>query len=430
MSQQPTLIILAGGASSRMYPLREKSLIRFGTDPLLIRQLRRFVALGFERAIIVANPENKGVIADLIATLTDPIQIDIVVQPEPIGMGDALLKAQPLLADTPDAPIYVTQVHDVVDDQLHRDILSAYHQHLHGSYIAGYEMEEYFPGGYLTVNHEGRISSIIEKPGAENRPSKLVNIVAHLHSNSGRIFNAIKAQYDAHITTDDHYERAMMSLMDVHIYRVVRYTGHWSALKFPWHVLDVMRYFLDQIQGQVIESDAYIAPSATLSGNVYIGAGAKIFPHASIVGPAYIGARTIVGNGALVRESMVLNQCEVGFTTEVARSYVADYCAMHACRVLDSVFAEGVNFSAGCTTANLRMDKGEVKSTVKGQPVATGRNKLGAIIGRDAFLSVDVMTMPGVKIGERAQIGPGTHVYEDVEAGKRVYVKQEIIVKD
>jgi bifunctional UDP-N-acetylglucosamine pyrophosphorylase/glucosamine-1-phosphate N-acetyltransferase len=430
MSGQPTLIILAGGASSRMYPLREKSLIRFGADPLLIRQLRRFVALGFDRAILVANPENKGVIADLLATMTDPIQTDVVVQPEPIGMGDALLKAQPLLADAPDAPIYITQVHDVVDDQLHQDILAAYHQHLHGSYIAGYEMEDYFPGGYLTVNHEGRISGIIEKPDPDKRPSNLVNIVAHLHSNSGRLFDAIQAQYDAKIASDDHYERAMASLMDEHIYRVVPYKGHWSALKFPWHVLDVMRYFLGQIQGQVIESDAYIAPSATLSGNVYIGAGAKIFPHASIVGPAYIGARTIVGNGALVRESMVLNHCEVGFTTEVARSYVADYCSMHASRVLDSVFAEGVNFSAGCTTANLRIDKGEVQSTVKGKRMGTGRNKLGAIIGRDAFISVDAMTMPGVKIGEQAQVGPGTHVHEDIEAGKRVYVKQELIIKD
>jgi acetyltransferase-like isoleucine patch superfamily enzyme len=38
------------------------------------------------------------------------------------------------------------------------------------------------------------------------------------------------------------------------------------------------------------------------------------------------------------------------------------------------------------------------------------------------------MTMPGVKIGERAQIGPGTHVHQDVKNGQRVYVKQELIV--
>jgi bifunctional UDP-N-acetylglucosamine pyrophosphorylase/glucosamine-1-phosphate N-acetyltransferase len=125
---------------------------------------------------------------------------------------------------------------------------------------------------------------------------------------------------------------------------------------------------------------------------------------------------------------MVLNHCEVGFTTEIARSYVADHCSMHACRVLDSVFASGVNFSAGCTTANLRIDRGEVGSTVKGQRLNSGRDKLGAIIGRNAFVGVDVMTMPGVKIGESAQIGPGTHVHHDVQNGQRVYVKQEIVV--
>jgi bifunctional UDP-N-acetylglucosamine pyrophosphorylase/glucosamine-1-phosphate N-acetyltransferase len=99
---------------------------------------------------------------------------------------------------------------------------------------------------------------------------------------------------------------------------------------------------------------------------------------------------------------------------------------MHACRVLDSIFAQGVNFSAGCTTANLRIDKGVVSSIVKGQKLNTGREKLGAIVGRDAFIAVDAMTMPGVKIGERAQIGPGTHVIRDVADGIRIYVKQEL----
>jgi bifunctional UDP-N-acetylglucosamine pyrophosphorylase/glucosamine-1-phosphate N-acetyltransferase len=107
---------------------------------------------------------------------------------------------------------------------------------------------------------------------------------------------------------------------------------------------------------------------------------------------------------------------------------VADDCQLHACRVLDSVFAPNVNFSAGCTTANLRIDRGNVPVYVKGQRLDSGRDKLGAIIGRDAFLAVDVMTMPGVKVGERAQVGPGTHVHRDVKDGARVYVKQVIEV--
>jgi UDP-N-acetylglucosamine diphosphorylase / glucose-1-phosphate thymidylyltransferase / UDP-N-acetylgalactosamine diphosphorylase / glucosamine-1-phosphate N-acetyltransferase / galactosamine-1-phosphate N-acetyltransferase len=127
---------------------------------------------------------------------------------------------------------------------------------------------------------------------------------------------------------------------------------------------------------------------------------------------------------------MVLNGCNVGFTTEVARSYVAEHCDMHACRVLDSVFAPNVNFSAGCTTANLRIDHGSVSSRVKGQKMDTARSKLGAIIGQGAFLAVDVMTMPGVKVGEGAQVGPGTHVHQDISDGQRVYIKQELHIVD
>jgi acetyltransferase-like isoleucine patch superfamily enzyme len=98
--------------------------------------------------------------------------------------------------------------------------------------------------------------------------------------------------------------------------------------------------------------------------------------------------------------------------------------------VLDSVFAPHVNFSAGCTTANLRMDRGKVSSYIKGQRIDTGRDKLGAVVGQGAFLSVDVMTMPGVKVGEGAQVGPGTHVHRDIRDRQRVYVRQEVVVVD
>lgn len=429
MKQTPVLVILAGGASSRMWPLREKSLMRFGSDPLLVSQLKRYSALGFDEAILVGNPGNAAEIETLTAK-TENMQIRVVMQHEPKGMGDALLQAAPLLSERPETPIYITQVHDVVDDRLHSDMLSLFRAYPQESFIAGYEMAEYFPGGYLVVDSAGRINGIVEKPGAENRPSNFVTIVAHVHTHSGRLMDAIRAEYAKDSPGDDHYERAIGSLLKTQIFRVVPYSGHWSALKYPWHVLDVMDYFLSQIDGQLVAEDAFVAKTATLSGNVFIGAGAKIFPGAAVVGPAYIGAGTIVGNNALVRHSMVMDRCNVGFTTEVARSYVAEGCQMHACRVLDSVFAPNVNFSAGCTTANLRIDKGQVHSMVKGSKINTGRDKLGAIIGQDAFLSVDVMTMPGVKVGENAQVGPGTHVLRDVRDHQRIYVKQELGIVD
>lgn len=424
----PILIILAGGASSRMWPLREKSLLRFGTEPLLISQLRRYQALGFTEAIIVANPDNAADINALTSQVRT-MNVRVVIQPQPLGMGDALLAAAPAVPTRPNTAIYITQVHDVVDDTLHLDTLKVYQADPTATYIAGAERTDYFPGGYLIVSPSGRITGIMEKPGADNRPSNLVNIVAHLHPDANRLFGAIRIEYGrADVTSDDHYERAMDVLMKDSVYRVVPYRGGWVALKYPWHTLDVMNVYLAKIQGQSVAESAFVAKTASIIGDVYIGERAKIFPGAAVVGPAYIGADTIVGNNALVRASMVLNHCEVGFTTEIARSYVADHVSMHACRVLDSVFGSRVNFSAGCTTANLRIDRGDVPTVIKGQKMSSGRDKFGAIIGQGAFLGVDVMTMPGVKIGEGAQIGPGTHVHRDVNDRARVYVKQEIVV--
>jgi bifunctional UDP-N-acetylglucosamine pyrophosphorylase/glucosamine-1-phosphate N-acetyltransferase len=429
----PILIILAGGASSRMWPLREKSLLRFGDassdEPLLIRQLRRYYAAGFEQAVIVANPDSVEGITSLIQQFTS-MTLSVTIQQEAKGMGDALLAAASAISNTDGTPIYVTQVHDLTDQSLHDEMLNAHRADPSVSFITGYEREDYFPGGYLIVDSSGRITGIVEKPGAENRPSNLVNIVAHIHADAGALFSAISNEYAKNIPTDDHYERAMDTLMKDRIFRAVIYRGQWVALKYPWQVLDVMNYFLSTLEGQQVAESAFIAKTATLVGNVYIGERAKVFPGAAVVGPAYIGADTIVGNNALVRQSMVMTHCEVGFTTEIARSYVADRVSMHACRVLDSVFASGVNFSAGCTTANLRIDHGNVPTMVKGQRMYTGRDKFGAVIGEGAFLGVDVMTMPGVKVGEAAQIGPGVHLYKDVKDRGRVYVKQTLIVSD
>lgn len=368
-----------------MSRLREKSLMRFGSDPLLISQLRRYSALGFGEAICVGNPGNVAVFKSLAAKI-DTMRIRVVVQNEPKGMGDALLQAAPLLADRLEMPIYITQVHDVVDDRLHSDMLNLFQANPEESLIAGYEMADYFPGGYLVIDADGRIKGIVEKPGADNRPSNFVTIVAHIHNHSGRLMDAIRAEYARDVPGDDHYERAIDSLLKNQIFQccTLQRSLECAEISLACSGCDGILFVANR--GADRGGGCFCRQDRTLSGNVFVGAGAKIFPGAAVVGPA-IGAGTDAGNNALVRHSMVMDHCNVGFTTEVARSYVAEGCQMHACRVLDSVFAPNVNFSAGCRTANLRIDKGDVHSIVKGNKINTGRDKLGAIVGQDAFLT-------------------------------------------
>jgi NDP-sugar pyrophosphorylase family protein len=333
-------------------------------------------------------------------------------------MGDALLQLEGYLAQHGNQPIYITQVHDLTDVLLHQRMLTEYQSGNALSYLAGYRVTDYFPGGYLEVDAEGRIASVIEKPGAGNEPSDLVSIVAHIHTDAQRLLNAIRDEYAKPATSDDHYERAMARLMKESVFQVVPYSGPWRALKYPWHVLDIMHALLGEIDGQHISPQAKIEEGVLIKGNVVIEKDARVFHGATIAGPAYIGAGAIVGNGALVRESMIGAGALVGFATEVARSYMADRAHTHACQVLDSILDEDVNFSASCTTANLRIDQGDVWSTVKGERINTKRDKLGLIVGKRAFIGVNVMTMPGVKIGRASEIGPTTVVQEDVRIAR------------
>ncbi len=480
----PLLIILAGGSSSRLWPLHDKSLLRFLDHTLLHHQIETYRELGFQEFAIVCNPANRQAIQEEIHLVSEDSTFHLFTQKEPRGMGDALLTLAPLLKTTAEPlPVYICQVHDIFDSALHRAMLDAYHAEPEASHLASYRVSRYFPGGYMVVDEKLRIRDIVEKPGEGNEPSDLVNIVAHLHPDLGRLLEAIRREYARAIPTDDHYERAMAHLMREFPFRAVPYTGPWYPIKYPWHVLDAMTHYLelmaqritrghylanapqhpeatlieagarvdDTVQigpqvhihhGAVVRGEVYIGAGATIedgahiSGPAYIGAGARLLHGADVRGPVYIGPGTLIGQYANVRHSMVSQGCIIGTGSEVNRSYLGRETRLHAAMLLDSVTADTAigdgaryptNIAARTVTANLRADWGEIHSTVKGERIATGRDKLGAIIGAGTFIGVNAMLMPGVKIGEGCTIGPSTVVMEDVPDHTRYYAQQTII---
>ena len=57
---------------------------------------------------------------------------------------------------------------------------------------------------------------------------------------------ALEAEVGEPVETDDAYERALSQLMQRHEFRAHAYEGRWQALKYPWHVLDVMEMLLER----------------------------------------------------------------------------------------------------------------------------------------------------------------------------------------
>ena len=410
---QPVVLILAGGISSRFWPLRDKLLLPFGPRSLLERHLDSLSQLGCDRMVIVTRPDAAADVTALAAKL--PGQVRVAVQPEARGMADAVLCARPHLEGFGEGAVYVTQAHDVVEQRLHAEVLQRWSHGGIAGLIGAVRVKDYFPGGYLTLQGN-RVTSVIEKPGEGNEPSDLINLVAHVHGSWLALEQTLSYE-SAHGADDDAYERALTSLMQTSHYDAHVYDGRWQGLKYPWHVLDVMDMLLDLwTRGAEPPGGIY----EQREDGVFLAPDVRLFPGSHIVGPALVGPGSVVGHNALVRGSILAAGSVVGFGCEIARSYLGEGVELHHNYVGDSVFDRDSSMGYGATTANYRIDGRTVPSVVAAERLDTGREKLGLILGAGTKIGVNTSTMPGVKIGAGAMIGPNLTITRDVPDGERV----------
>jgi NDP-sugar pyrophosphorylase family protein len=421
VTDAPLIVVLAGGSNSRFWPLKGKSLLSFLGRTLIEHQLDAFFEAGCKDAVVVANLETEA--AARAATLRYGDRVTIAVQAEPRGMGDAVLVGAEAAGERLNGrALLVTQAHDVVDPSIYHAVLAEVDGSSDGA-LAGQEVAEYFPGGYLALQGD-RVMAVVEKPPPGSEPSRYVSFVVHLHKRPALLLDAIRQTYTSENTRDDHYERAVTVLCGNLRYRLVPYQGIWQPIKYPWHVLEAMRIFLDRIPPQ----DG-IQPGG-VTGNVIMESGVRLLAGAHIVGPAYIGAGTLVGTGALVRGAMIGRNCEIGYGCEVARSYVGDACVLHHNYVGDSVLEERIGMGFGTVTGNWPFYPPPVRTTVDGERVRTEMEKFGAIIGAGCRTGIGVLLNPGTKVGRDTYIGPGVIVNRDIRSGQLLLAKQELIERE
>ena len=402
------VIFLCGGNGKRMFPLKEdKFLLKFLGQTLLEHQIRLALEAGLSRFILVSNPKCLEKIAAVAGKLP-AATIEIAVQDKPLGIANALESAKHFLKEE----FIIVNPNDLFGSTAYASLLQSHKQDRTASHVLGYRVKNYFPGGYLMTNKNGDLTGIVEKPGAGNEPSDMVNMLVHSHPDPKALLNYITKM---ETEKDDKYERALDAMCKdgKHIH-VVPYCDAWYAIKYPWNILDGVRYFLDRAEGY-ISPTAQISSRAVIDGKVIIGDNVRVLENAVIRGPVYIGPRTVIGNSTLVRAySHIGEDCVVGFGTEVKGSYINDSCWLHMNYIGDSVVGEYCNFGAGTITANWRFDEKTISVKVNDDLVNTGMDKFGAIIGDNCRTGINVSIMPGVKIGSNSIIGPSVYLTEDV----------------
>ena len=414
---QMKAVFLCGGRGKRMFPIAEdKFLLAFLGKPLLEHQIALACEAGLTDFVFIGNPENMGKIEQIMRRFPG-IKADLAIQKKPSGIADALKSAAPVL----EGRVLVINPNDVFSGSAYSKVIAGAERADASSCILGYQVRNYFPGGYLKVNSENELLHIVEKPDPGQEPSDLVNILIHCHSDSKEVLRYIET---VRTTRDDVYECALDNMVKAgHKIKVIPYSDFWAPIKYPWHIFKVMEYFLENAQPYVASS-ARVSDRAIVEGKVVLSDNVKVLENAVIRGPVYIGANSIIGNNALVRDhSHIGSNSVIGYSTEVKHSYIGDNCWFHSNYVGDSIVDDGCSLGAGAVLANFRLDEGDIQIEVGGSLVVTGYDKLGAIIGRGSRIGVNASLMPGVRVGPDSFVGPQVCLREDLAANKTILLE-------
>ncbi len=412
-------VILAAGESSRFWPLaagKHKSLFRLLGRPIIAHTIEALKRASFTEIVIVQS-ENRAPEAELGDGASLGVQISYVVQPEPLGMGDALGRAASLLKDS---FLVVNPQHVTVAELVPKLLESAPGA---DAVLVGCETDRPHEYGIVKIE-EDRALDLVEKPAPGSEPSRTRLVGVYLLT---------KRFFDCYRRVREHpyaFEDALKLLMHEGMVRIVKISEEPPTLKYPWDLFPLAQLLMERnITDQKIAPSAQIHKSALIEGPVWIGEDVKIFEHAVVKGPCFLGDHCVVGTGSLVRESNIEAHTVIGAHAEVARSIFQKNCSTHSGYFGDSIFDEAVKIGAGTVTANVRNDRNFIRPWVKGARVETGLKKLGAIVGRETHIGICAMLMPGVLIGPRCEIGPGSLVRKNLDADTLYYTVPHEVVR-
>lgn len=412
------VILLAAGRSARLDPISDKNLLEFNGKTLIEHRVSALKKANLRDIVVVGGKHNINELKNILKKYKNLI----IVEQKDLETGQAggvLAGAKAIKHKN----IMVVSANDVFDFNLFEEAVKAAKSAKDGL-IVGKTVKEYFPGGYLSLDKDKYITDIIEKPKPEKVPSNMINIVLHIFNDFPSFLEYLK---NTGSKKDDIYETALNDYIKKGKAKLktFKYNDFWQPIKFPWHILSVMEYFLKNHEHK-ISKKAEIAKTAVIKGDVTIEPGVKILENAVVQGPAYIGENVVIGNNCLIRESMVGKNCIIGYSTEVARSFLNKDIWTHTAYIGDSIIDSNVSLGAGTILGNLRFDEKNVLVNIKNKKEDTGTNKFGAIIGAGARFGINSSTNPGVKVGKNTFIGGNVIIEKDIPEGKLVILDQKL----
>ncbi|MFP8956753.1 bifunctional sugar-1-phosphate nucleotidylyltransferase/acetyltransferase [Natrialbaceae archaeon A-CW3] len=389
-------VILAAGEGTRIRPLSHalpKPMLPVADRPLLGHTVDTAIDAGADEVVLVIGYEADTVRSHFGETYRG-VPIHYAIQEEQRGTAHAVNTAREHL----DGPFAVLNG-DNLYDQAAVDELFA-----RCPAVCAIEVEEPQHYGVLSTSGE-QVTGIVEKPA--DPPTNLANAGAYAFPAAATEWLEVAES-----------ERGEYEITDVLATVIEEYdvspviVDRWLDVGRPWELLEANEWKLGELERRL---DGSVHEDAVIEGNVVVEDGATVRAGVVVEGPALIREGATVGPNAYVRGATLVGEgAKVGHAVEVKNSVLSAGATVgHLSYVGDSVLGRDVNFGAGTTVANLRHDDGDIRFTVKGERVSTGRRKLGVVAGDETKTGINTSLTPGLRLSPGATSHPGETVDRD-----------------
>jgi bifunctional UDP-N-acetylglucosamine pyrophosphorylase/glucosamine-1-phosphate N-acetyltransferase len=427
----PAAVVLAGGLGTRMRSATPKHF-----HPLLGRRMVDWVveaarAVGADPLVVVTSPEGAGAFDG----------IEVAVQAEPRGTGDALASARGSLEGVGGDLFVLSGDAPVLSAELLRELLEAHRREGAAATVLSFRPPDPREYGRIIRGEDGAVHSIVEAVDATpeqlgvdevnssiyvfaadkvwraldgldtaNRQGELylTDAVRHLVENGERVaaYVAPDPAEAEGVNTRAELAEAAAALRDrineAHMLAGVTIVDP----KTTWIEADVE-----------LEPDATIHPFTVLSGRTKVGAGAVVGPHAVAV-DAVIGAEATVGPFCYLRPGTVLEaRAKAGTFVEIKNSHIGEGAKVpHLSYIGDADVGEETNIGAGAITANYRPE--------------LGPGKFRTTIGRNVHTGSDNVFVAPVTVGDNAWVAAGSVVTKNVPPGSLAIARSKQVNKE
>lgn len=319
----------------------------------------------------------------------------------PLGTGDALLRASPLVGDT-----FMV----VNGDTLYRveDIVKILNSKIPA--LGVIQVDDPCEMGVITRQGD-RVTGIVEKSSAP--PSDIANCGIYLLNKN--IFPAILS-LEKSLRGEYEITAAIQALIEQGVHFRFHELSDWLTFSYPWDLLDGVNWFYQAFRGGILGT---VEEGVTLKGEVSVGGGSIIRSGCYISGPVIIGRNCDIGPNCYLRAGTSIgDDCHIGANVEIKNSVIMNGTKVpHLAYIGDSIIGENCNLGAGTKIANLRFDKQNIKSGGRD----SGRQKLGAILGDGVLTGINTSIDAGTMIGAGSYIGPGVFVKGSIKPGSRLF---------